>query len=55
MEAILALAHERRAAGLEVITGEDDTEARRLYESFGFRNEIEGEEGSRALFYELEF
>jgi ribosomal protein S18 acetylase RimI-like enzyme len=54
MEAVLALAKDRRAAGVEVVTGEDDTAARGLYESFGFRNEIEGEHNSRSLFYELE-
>lgn len=55
MEAVVALARERGAAGMEVITGEDDIEARALYESVGFRNEIEGTERARALFYELEF
>ncbi len=54
MEAVLALAREHGAAGMEVITGEDDTAARALYESVGFRNQIEGEENARALFYELE-
>ena len=54
MEAVLALARERGAAGMEVITGEDDTAARALYEKFGFENEIEGEENARSLFYELE-
>ena len=55
MAAVLALARERGAAGMEVITGEDDTAARALYESCGFVNEIEGEENSRSLFYELDF
>lgn len=55
MEAVLALARERGAAGMEVVTGEDDTAARALYESFGFVNEIEGPENSRSLFYELDF
>jgi len=55
MEAVIALAHDRGAAGMEVVTGEDDTTARRLYESLGFENEIEGEEKSRSLFYELNF
>ena len=55
MEAVLALARERGAAGMEVITGEDDRAARALYESCGFENEIEGEENSRSLFYELNF
>lgn len=54
MEAVLALASERGAAGIEVVTGEDDTAARALYESLGFANEIEGEHNSRSLFYELE-
>jgi len=52
---VLALAQERRAAGMEVVTGEDDLAARALYESVGFRNEIEGERNSRSLFYELDF
>ena len=52
---VLALAREQGAAGMEVITGEDDTAARALYESVGFENEIEGEENSRSLFYELNF
>ncbi|MBA2239634.1 MAG: GNAT family N-acetyltransferase [Solirubrobacterales bacterium] len=55
MAAVMALARERGAAGMEVVTGESDTAARGLYESFGFENEIEGEENSRALFYELNF
>jgi GNAT superfamily N-acetyltransferase len=55
MNAVLGLARERGAAGMEVVTGEDDTAARSLYESLGFANEIEGEENARALFYELNF
>ena len=55
MEAILADARERGAPGMEVVTGEDDTAARALYESVGFRNEIEGPDNTRSLFYELEF
>jgi GNAT superfamily N-acetyltransferase len=54
MEAFLALARERSAAGAEVVTGEGDREARRLYESVGFNNLIEGEGKERALFYELD-
>ena len=53
MEATLALARERGAAGAEVVTGEDDTAARGLYERFGFANEIDGPADSRSLFYEL--
>ena len=55
MAAMLELARELGAAGAEVVTGEDDTEARGLYESFGFLNEIEGPQASRSLFYELNF
>ncbi|MFN2612691.1 MAG: GNAT family N-acetyltransferase [Solirubrobacterales bacterium] len=55
MDAVLELARERGAAGMEVVTGEDDTAARALYESLGFANEIEGESNARALFYELSF
>jgi GNAT superfamily N-acetyltransferase len=55
MEAVLTLARERGAAGMEVVTGEDDTVARHLYERFGFSNEIEGVENARSLFYELDF
>jgi GNAT superfamily N-acetyltransferase len=54
MSAVIDLARERGAAGLEVVTGETDTAARALYESVGFANEIEGPEKARALFYELE-
>jgi GNAT superfamily N-acetyltransferase len=55
MNAVLELAREQGAAGMEVVTGEDDTAARSLYESLGFANEIEGEKNARALFYELNF
>jgi len=55
MEAILADARSRGASGMEVVTGEDDTAARGLYESTGFVNEIEGPDNTRSLFYELEF
>lgn len=55
INAVLELARERGAAGMEVVTGEDDTAARSLYESLGFENEIEGEQNARSLFYELEF
>lgn len=55
MNAVLDLARERGAAGMEVVTGEDDSAARSLYEGLGFANEIEGEKNARALFYELNF
>ena len=54
IEAFLTLARERGAAGAEVVTGEDDTAARGLYERFGFANAIEGPDNSRSLFYELD-
>jgi len=55
LNAALGLARDRGAAGMEVVTGEDDTAARFLYESVGFVNEIEGAKNARALFYELNF
>jgi len=55
MTAILDDARRRGVAGLEVVTGEDDTAARGLYESVGFANQIEGADNSRSLFYELDF
>jgi ribosomal protein S18 acetylase RimI-like enzyme len=55
LDAVLELARERGAAGVELVTGENDAAARALYESVGFANEIEGGSRSRALFYELEF
>ncbi|MDQ2699804.1 MAG: GNAT family N-acetyltransferase [Actinomycetota bacterium] len=55
METMVSIARERGASGMEVVTGEDDTAARGLYESFGFENEIEGSDRTRSLFYELEF
>jgi ribosomal protein S18 acetylase RimI-like enzyme len=54
MEAVIALARQRDAAGLEVVTGEDDLAARALYESLGFANQIEGPDNARSLFYERE-
>jgi GNAT superfamily N-acetyltransferase len=54
MEAMLGLAKARSAAGAEVVTGESDTAARALYEKFGFRNDIEGPQRDRSLFYELD-
>ncbi len=54
MEATLRLTRERGCPWVEIVTGEDDTAARGLYESFGFRNRTEGEENASALYYELE-
>jgi ribosomal protein S18 acetylase RimI-like enzyme len=54
MGAVLDVARMHGAAYAALETGEDDTAARGLYESLGFRNRIEGEGGSSALYYELE-
>ena len=54
LDSVLGFARSEGAAMAEVITGEDDTAARGLYESFGFRNQVEGEDRARALYYELE-
>lgn len=54
MDVVLGLSSERGAAMVEVVTGEDDKAARGLYESTGFRNRIEGEDQTGALYYELE-
>ena len=54
MEAFVALAREHGAPRAEVVTGEDDSAARALYERFGFANEVEGPDNSRSLFYELD-
>ncbi|MBK8294106.1 MAG: GNAT family N-acetyltransferase [Solirubrobacterales bacterium] len=53
MKAILDEARSRECGSVEVCTGEDDLEARALYEKVGFENEIEGEDKARALYYEL--
>ena len=55
MEEIFEEARNRNAAGMELVTGEDDHGARALYEKYGFRNEIEGVNNTRSLFYELDF
>jgi GNAT superfamily N-acetyltransferase len=54
MDAVLDLARGRGAAMVELATGEDDTAARGLYESAGFRNRVEGEQNAAMLYYELE-
>lgn len=53
MESLFELARDRGASRIELVTGEDDTGARRLYEKFGFTNFVEGDGTSRALFYEI--
>ncbi|HEY1853019.1 MAG TPA: GNAT family N-acetyltransferase [Solirubrobacterales bacterium] len=53
LEATMAAAREAGATGIDLNTGETDTEARALYESAGFTN-LEGPGGRRMLFYERE-
>jgi hypothetical protein len=40
------------ATHVELTTGEDDVEARSLYESSGFTNREGGPDGPRMLYYE---
>jgi ribosomal protein S18 acetylase RimI-like enzyme len=54
LEAVIALARERGADGIDLNTGETDTAARALYESMGFSNREGGPEGPSMLFYERE-
>jgi len=53
LEATMAEARRAGAVGIDLNTGETDTEARGLYESAGFTNE-EGPGGPAMLFYERE-
>jgi ribosomal protein S18 acetylase RimI-like enzyme len=52
LEATLAAARERGATYIDLGTGETDTAARALYESFGFSNREGGPDGPSMLFYE---
>ncbi len=54
LEATIELARERGAAGVDLNTGETDTEARALYESMGFTNREGSPDGPSMLFYERE-
>ncbi|HEY2716146.1 MAG TPA: GNAT family N-acetyltransferase [Solirubrobacterales bacterium] len=55
LEATMDAAREAGATGIDLNTGETDTEARALYESTGFTNlEGEGPDAPRMLFYERE-
>jgi len=55
METAMALARERRATTMELVTGASDTAARRLYESLGFSNlEEGGRPETQMLYYERE-
>jgi GNAT superfamily N-acetyltransferase len=54
MSAVIEVALSQDAELLEVVTGEDDTAARGLYESVGFENRIEGAGNASSLYYELD-
>lgn len=55
LTATIEIARERGAAGVDLNTGETDTEARGLYESMGFTNREGSPDGPSMLFYELDF
>jgi hypothetical protein len=50
----MATAREAGAVGIDLNTGETDTEARGLYESAGFTNREGSPDGPSMLFYERE-
>lgn len=52
LEATMAAAREGGAVGIDLNTGETDTEARGLYESAGFTNREGSPDGPSMLFYE---
>jgi ribosomal protein S18 acetylase RimI-like enzyme len=54
LEAAMDAAREAGADHFELTTGEDDTEARGLYESFSFTNREGGPDGPRMLYYEID-
>jgi ribosomal protein S18 acetylase RimI-like enzyme len=54
LEATIATAREAGATGIDLNTGETDTAARALYESFGFTNREGSPDGPSMLFYERE-
>lgn len=54
LAATIELAREAGATGLDLNTGETDTAARALYESFGFTNREGAPGGPSMLFYERE-
>jgi ribosomal protein S18 acetylase RimI-like enzyme len=55
LEATIAAAKAAGATGIDLNTGETDTEARTLYESAGFTNREGSPDGPSMLFYEREF
>jgi ribosomal protein S18 acetylase RimI-like enzyme len=54
LTAAIDTAHEAGADHFELTTGEDDKEARGLYESFNLTNREGGPDGPRMLYYELD-
>jgi ribosomal protein S18 acetylase RimI-like enzyme len=54
LEASVEAARKAGANHFELTTGEDDTEARALYESHGFTNHEGAPDGPRMLYYELD-
>jgi ribosomal protein S18 acetylase RimI-like enzyme len=54
LEATMAEARQAGAVGIDLNTGETDTEARGLYESAGFTNREGSPDGPAMLFYERE-
>lgn len=54
LEATMAAAREAGASGIDLNTGETDSEARALYESAGFTNREGSPDGPSMLFYERE-
>jgi len=54
LQASMEAARQAGANHFELTTGEDDTEARGLYESFGFTNREGSADGPRMLYYEID-
>jgi len=54
MQAAIELAREWGAGFMELATGENDSEARSLYESLGFTNREGGADGPVNYYYELD-
>jgi GNAT superfamily N-acetyltransferase len=54
LEAAIQLARSEGAAHFDVVTGEADTAAMGLYESFGMVNRERGPDGPLMIYYELE-
>lgn len=54
LEATIEASREAGATGIDLNTGETDTAARALYESFGFTNREGSPDGPPMLFYERE-